>query len=239
MTTYLKSIPSVISGISVTDAYQSALKIMGHDYANKYANYFAKKQKTIKSGKSSFRDSGRQKTYNAEFKAIREYKNITLEESKRGVDEEKRKAQFKTLNWKESQRYFKKIAKSKTYQKLCENRIGSNGGHKNPTLVKKVFRGATAGRACWNGVMELQENNCPYTIIHEFAHLCGNMHHDIGFRRDVIKLASVFLGKEFGNRLKKEFKDAKLKITTGNHVMSPEQWIASVMRMEKIRESKS
>ena len=49
-----------------------------------------------------------------------------------------------------------------------------------PTLVKKVFRGATAGRACWNGVMELQENNCPYTIIHEFAHLCGNMHHDIG-----------------------------------------------------------
>ena len=99
MTTYLKSIPSVISGISVTDAYQSALKIMSHDYANKYANYFAKKQKTIKSGKSSFRDSGRQKTYNAEFKAIREYKNITLEESKRGVDEEKRKAQFKTLNW--------------------------------------------------------------------------------------------------------------------------------------------
>ena len=35
------------------------------------------------------------------------------------------------------------------------------------------------------------------------------------------------------------FKDAKLKITTGSHVMSPEQWIASVMRMEKIRESKS
>ena len=239
MTTYLKSIPSVISGISVTDAYQSALKIMSHDYAYKYSNYFAKKQKTIKSGKSSFRDSGRQKTYNAEFKAIREYKNITLEESKRGVDEEKRKAQFKTLNWKQTQKYFNKIAKSKTYQKLCENRIGSNGGHKNPTVVKKVFRGATAGRACWNGVMELQENNCPYTIIHEFAHLCGNMHHDIGFRRDVIKLATMFLGKDFGKRLKKEFKDAKLKITTGSHVMSPEQWIASVMRMEKIRESKS
>ena len=222
-----------------TDAYQAASKIMSHDYANKYANYWSKKQKTIKSGKSSFRDSGRQKTYNAEFKAIREYKNITLEESKRGVDEEKRKAQFKTLNWKQTQKYFNKIAKSKTYQKLCENRIGSNGGHKNPTVVKKVFRGATAGRACWNGVMELQENNCPYTIIHEFAHLCGNMHHDIGFRRDVIKLATMFLGKDFGKRLKKEFKDAKLKITTGSHVMSPEQWIASVMRMEKIRESKS
>ena len=122
---------------------------------------------------------------------------------------------------------------------MCENRIGSNGGHKNPTVVKKVFRGATAGRACYNGVMELQENNCPYTIIHEFAHLCGNMHHDIGFRRDVIKLSSMFLGQEFARQLKQNFKDAKLKITTGSHVMSPEQWIASVMRMEKIRESKS
>ena len=122
---------------------------------------------------------------------------------------------------------------------MCDNRIGSNGGHKNPTVVKKVFRGATAGRACYNGVMELQENNCPYTIIHEFAHLCGNMHHDIGFRRDVIKLSSMFLGQEFARQLKKNFKDAKLKITTGSHVMSPEQWIASVMRMEKIRESKS
>ena len=222
-----------------TDAYQAASKIMSHDYANKYANYWSKKNKTIKSGKSAFKDSGRQKTYNAEFKAIREYKNITLEESKRGVDEDKRRAQFKKLDWKQTQKYFKKIAKSKTYHKLCDNKIGSNGGHKNPTLVKKTFRGATAGRACWNGVMELQEVNCPYTIIHEFAHLCGNMHHDIGFRRDVIKLASVFIGKEFGNQLKKEFKDAKLKITTGSHIMSPEQWIASVMRMEKIRERNS
>ena len=213
---------------SSTDAYQDALKIMGHDYANKYANYWSKKNKTIKSGKANFKDSGRQKTYNAEFEALREYKKLYPND-----------ARFKFLDWKGSQKLFKKIAKSKTYHKLCDNKIGSNGGHKNPTLVKKTFRGATAGRACWNGVMELQEVNCPYTIIHEFAHLCGNMHHDIGFRRDVIKLASVFIGKVFGNQLKKEFKAAKLKITTGSHIMSPEQWITSVMRMEKIRESKS
>ena len=213
---------------SSTDAYQDALKIMGHDYANKYANYWSKKNKTIKSGKANFKDSGRQKTYNAEFEALREYKKLYPND-----------ARFKFLDWKGSQKLFKKIAKSKTYQKLCDNRVGSNGGHNNPSLVKKVFRGATAGRATWYGGMELQENNCPYTIVHEFAHLCGNMHHDIGFRRDVIKLASMFLRKEFGNILKKCFKDAKLKITTGSHIMSPEQWIASVMRMEKIRESKS
>ena len=39
----------MINGISTTDVYQKALPIMGHDYANKYANYYAKKQKTIKS----------------------------------------------------------------------------------------------------------------------------------------------------------------------------------------------
>ena len=52
-----------------TDAYQAASKIMSHEYANKYANYWSKKNKTIKSGKANFKDSGRQKTYNAEFEA--------------------------------------------------------------------------------------------------------------------------------------------------------------------------
>ena len=214
-----------------TDAYQAAVKIMGHDYANKYANYWSKKNKTIKSGKSAFKDSGRQKTYNAEFKAIAEWKN----KSKENMLSDK----FKTLNWKETVKYCKKIAKSKTYKKLCENTIGSSVGKLNVSIEKAAFRGATAGQATWYGAIRLKENNCPYTIVHEFAHLCGNMHHDIGFRRDVIKLASVFLGKEFGNILKKSFKDAKLKITTGSHIMSPEQWIASVMRMEKIRERNS
>ena len=216
---------------SSTDAYQDASKIMAHEYANKYADYWTKKTKTIKSGKANFKDSGRQKTYNAEFKALAEYKRKSKENM---LD-----PRFRTLDWKGSQKLFKKIAKSATYKKLCENEIGSTKKSTNCSLVKKKFRGATAGRATWYGGMELQENNCPYTIVHEFAHLCGNMHHDIGFRRDVIKLSSMFLGKEFGNILKKCFKDAKLKITTGSHIMSPEQWIASVMRMEKIRESKS
>ena len=211
-----------------TDAYQSALKIMGHEYANKYANYWSKKNKTIKSGKANFKDSGRQKTYNAEFAALAEYRKLYPNNKKTAI-----------LNWKGTEKLFKKIAKSKTYLKLCENEVGSTKKTTMPTLVKKSFRGATAGRATWYGAMELQEHNCPYTVIHEFAHLCGNMHHDIGFRRDVIKLSSMFLGQEFARQLKKNFKDAKLKITTGSHVMSPEQWIASVMRMEKIRESKS
>ena len=221
-------IPKMINGVSATDAYQSALPIMGHDYANKYANYFCKKQKTIKSGKANFKDSGRQKTYNAEFEALAKYKKLYPND-----------ARFKRLDWKGSVKLFKKISKSATYKKLCANEIGSSKKNYYPTLEKANFRHATAGQATWYGAMRLKENNCPYTIVHEFAHLCGNMHHDIGFRRDVIKLSSMFLGKEFGMILKKCFKEAKLKITTGSHIMSPEQWIASVMRMEKIREKMS
>ena len=209
---------------SSTDAYQAASKIMSHEYANKYANYWSKKNKTIKSGKANFKDSGRQKTYNAEFAALAEYGKMYPHD-----------ARFQMLDWKGSQKLFKKISKSATYKKLCANEIGSSKKNYYPTLEKANFRNATAGQATWYGAMRLKENNCPYTIVHEFAHLCGNMHHDIGFRRDVIKLSSMFLGKEFGMILKKSFKDAKLKITTGSHIMSPEKWIESVVRMEKIR----
>ena len=210
---------------SSTDAYQAAAKIMSHDYANKYANYWSKKQKVIKTGKANFKDSGRQKTYNAEFAAIAEYRNKYPNDVK-----------FKRLNWKQSQKYFKKIAKSKTYQDLCKKEDASRYGRLDPQLELAHFRGATAGQATWYGTMRLQESNCPYTIIHEFAHLCGNMHHDIGFRRDVIKLSSRFLGTEFAKMLKGQFKKAKLKVTVSQHIMTPEKWIESVMRMEKIRE---
>jgi len=198
---------------------------MSHDYANKYANYWQKKNRTIKTGKANRKDAGRQKTYNAEFAAIAEYKNKYPESTK-----------FKRLNWKQSERYFKKVAKSKTYQALCAKTDASRMGQKQPTLQLAHFRGATAGQATSWGTMRLAQTNCPYTIIHEFAHLCGNMHHDIGFRRDVIKLSSRFFGTEFAKMLKGQFKKAKLKVTVSQHIMTPEKWIESVMRMEKIRE---
>ena len=210
---------------SSTDAYQAALKIMSHDYANKYANYWQKKQKVIKTGKANFKDAGRQKTYNAEFAAIAEYRAKYPECTK-----------LKRLNWKQSQKYFKKIAKSKTYKDLCAKEDASRYGRLDPTLELARFRGATAGQATYYGSMRLAQTNCPYTIIHEFAHLCGNMHHDIGFRRDVLKLSSRFLGTEFAKMLKGQFKKAKLKTTVSQHIMTPEKWIESVMRMEKIRE---
>jgi len=108
---------------SSTDAYQAAAKIMSHEYANKYANYWSKKNKVIKTGKANFKDAGRQKTYNSEFAAIAEYKNKYPNCTK-----------FKRLNWKQSERYFKKVAKSKTYQDLCMKEDASRYGRTYPKL---------------------------------------------------------------------------------------------------------
>ena len=109
-------------------------------------------------------------------------------------------------------------------------------GHKQPTLELAHFRGRNYRSSNYIWYDATSETNCPYTIIHEFAHLCGNMHHDIGFRCDVIKLSSRFFGVEFAKILKGQFKKNKLKVTVSQHIMTPEKWIESVMRMEKIRE---
>ena len=66
---------SILCTRSSTDAYQSNAKIMSHEYANKYANYWSKKNKVIKTGKANFKDVVGQKTYNAEFCAIAEWKH--------------------------------------------------------------------------------------------------------------------------------------------------------------------
>ena len=58
---------------SSTDAYQAAAKIMSHEYANKYANYWSKEQGN-QTGKMNFKDLVARKTYNSEFAAIAEYK---------------------------------------------------------------------------------------------------------------------------------------------------------------------
>ena len=214
----------IMNFIGTKDAYEiykEALNIMGNDLANKYTNYVQKKQGIQKRGKVALSDSSRNKCYTAEFAAIREFK--------------KQGGVVKTLNVKQTKAYFKKVAKSKTYLTLCHSTEASSFGHKQPTLEINNFRGATAGTASSWGNMRLQEQNSEYTVIHEFAHLCGNMHHDIGFRRDVIKLASRFMGTAFAKILKAEFKKAKLKVTVPQNIKSPEKWLQDYNKMAALR----
>ena len=73
--------------ISSTDAYQAALATerMGHDLANKYANYYAKKSRAIRTGRlqASGVDSGRNKVYQSEFALQRKLSLIHISEPTR------------------------------------------------------------------------------------------------------------------------------------------------------------
>ena len=206
---------------SSTDAYQAALAtgVMNNDLANKYANYFHKKSRAIRTGRlqASGVDSGRSKVYSAEFAVQRKYPDSS-----------------QNMTEKEATRYFKRIIKSKTYQNLC----GSNG-RTSPTLrfMKASSSPRVAGTAGWNGVVSLRPHcgTNKYTILHELAHTAGNMHHDVGFRVTVVKLVSRFLGTQMAKDLKKEFKSRKLKMTVSQNIQSPLKWLESYQKMAAMR----
>ena len=207
---------------SSTDAYQAALAtgVMNNDLANKYANYFQKKSRAIRTGRlqASGVDSGRSKVYSAEFAVQRKYPDSSV-----------------NLSEKETTRYFKRIIKSKTYQNLC----GSNG-RTNPTLrfMKASANPRVAGTAGYNGVISLRPNcgTNKYTLLHELAHTAGNMHHDIGFRVDLVKLVSRFLGTDMAKDLKKEFRSRKLKMSVSQNIQSPLKWLESYQKMAAMRD---
>ena len=102
-----------MTNYSPTDAYQMALPKMGHELANKYADYFAKKQKAIKTGRlqNSYVDSGRNKVYKSEWATEAKFPEVK-----------------KSMTEKEITKFFKRVVKSKTYQTLSEK------GCSNPTL---------------------------------------------------------------------------------------------------------
>ena len=207
---------------SSTDAYQAALAtgVMNNDLANKYANYFHKKSRAIRTGRlqASGVDSGRSKVYSAEFAVQRKYPDSS-----------------QNMTEKEATRYFKRIIKSKTYQNLC----GSNG-RTSPTLrfMKASSSPRVAGTAGWNGVVSLRPHcgTNKYTILHELAHTAGNMHHDVGFRVTVVKLVSRFLGTQMAKDLKKEFRSRKLKMSVSQNIMSPLKWLEGYKRMAAMRD---
>jgi hypothetical protein len=202
--------------ISSTDAYEMALPKMGHTLANKYANYFGKKQLAIKTGRlqNSYVDSGRNKVYKSEFATERKFPQAQLTE-------------------KEITKFFKRVVKSKTYQTLSEK------GNSNPRLefMKTVkYNARIAGQATY-GMVRLQPS-CGMTkwvVLHELAHTAGHMHHDVPFRQALVKLISRFLGTEVAKELKRQFRERKVKMTVSQVIMSPEKWLENYNKMAALR----
>jgi len=204
--------------ISSTDAYQMAVGKMGHDLAMKYANYWTKKQKAIKTGRlqNSYVDSGRNKVYKSEWATEAKFPEVK-----------------KSMTEKEITKFFKRVVKSKTYQTLSEK------GNSNPKLefMKTVnYNARIAGQATY-GKIRLQPS-CgmnKWVVLHELAHTAGHMHHDVPFRQTLVKLISRFLGTEVAKELKRQFRARKVKMTVSQVIMSPEKWLDNYNKMAALR----
>jgi hypothetical protein len=185
-----------------------------NDILELFDKYLRKQKRVKRYGRASFQDGSKSKVYRAEWKFQAEH------------------GSGKTFqDYSEAEKYIKKVIKSKTWSKL--------GGRSNVRLVeKKDYKGRsrTAGMAYTDGRLQL----CPshglneYTVLHELAHLCGHMHHDLSFRLCLVSLVSRFMGRDNAKALKKAFRDGGLKMSRRSP-MTPERWLESYFRMEDMR----
>jgi hypothetical protein len=176
-----------------------------------YDRYLKKHDSIKKRGRVVHNDSERQKVYNAEFAFGHDH----------GYGQK-----FKTEG--DVQKYLKKVKKSKTWEKL--------GGHKNVRIQTTAMR-SSAGMAYPGGRIELSSKHGmnEYVLLHEMAHQCGNMHHDVGFRQDLLSLVSRFMGRVASKKLKAQFKKSKLRLSWPSE-KEPEQWLNMYCRTASMRD---
>lgn len=186
-----------------------------NDLIQKYLDYTQSKQRVIKTGRTAWNDSGKSKTYKAEWKFQAKFKYDIVDFD----------------NAKEAQKYMKRILKSKLWAELC------GGDARIPTLDVISFRGRTAGRAYGYKIELCAMNGMDaYTLLHEMAHCAGHMHHDVSFRQCILRLTSRFIGVEAAKFLKKCFKEQGLKMSVRQGLKSPEEWLVGYQRLAAARE---
>ena len=188
------------------------------EHIMKFLDYVNKKETLIETGRKNgkhSRDSAKSKVYSAEFKYERTY----------GYGKK-----FKNLE--EAQKYCDKVLASKTWKKI------STAGVKNIALAE-MSGSRTMGRA-WAHNIDLNRKSGlnQYVLLHEMAHSAGNMHHDVRFRINLLKLVSRFIGSEQAAYLKACFKEKKLKVTESSNIKSPEVWKKGYDRLAAARKEK-
>ena len=188
------------------------------EHIMKFLDYVNKKETLIETGRKNgkhSRDSAKSKVYSAEFKYERTY----------GYGKK-----FKNLE--EAQKYCDKVLASKTWKKI------STAGVKNIALAEMTGT-RTMGRAWANNIdLNRKSGLNQYVLLHEMAHSAGNMHHDVRFRINLLKLVSRFIGSEQAAYLKACFKEKKLKVTESSNIKSPEVWKKGYDRLAAARKEK-
>ena len=132
------------------------------------------------------------------------------------------KKEYNFDNIDQCQKFVNKVVSSKTWNKVCERTRRHIA-----TVQMKNISGGVAGRAEYGGVIYLKP--CTgfnkYTILHELAHQAGNWHHGRSFRKTLLTLTSRFLGKQYADALKAEFKKSKLAYGDARKPLTFTQWL--------------
>lgn len=200
-------------------------------FLSKYKEYLYKvehKQRLVNRNRTAMTDSQQKKVYTAEHTWWR----MLFEQGFQ-------KKCFDGLH--DANDYLKKIVRSKTWEKLCAEFKGCHKP-KLELLQNRKVNVRTLGLTSWGGVISLAPNGGlnEMILLHELAHACGNMHHDVGFRIAEVKLVSRFIGRKEGQLLRKCFRERKLKMTMpkATEAKSPEEWLTFYNRLQVARSSR-
>lgn len=201
---------------SSAQVYLDSIQLLGRELAEKYADYYERKTRLKNSGRVAFKDSTMSKFYSAERRFENKYGS--------GIP-------FYHID--DAQEYANRVCKSKLWKEITKDR-----GHKNVTIKskKRVSNAATAG-VSYGHLIQL-DPTCgmsEYVLLHELAHSAGYMHHDISYRKILLKLVSRFMGIESAKRLKDEIKKAGLKMIVKSTIKSPDDWLKDYHKMKNLR----
>lgn len=213
--------------------YSEAKELFGEESElfSRYSDYLAKqstKRILLARNRTSATDSQRSKVYHSERLWLGSARENNLPKI----------VEFQDYN--EALKYFNKVVRSRTYEKLCAEFKGVS----NPRLEMKKDRwdSRSAGLAYSNGLIKL----CPrygldeHVLLHELAHTCGNTHHDVGFRVALVKLVSRFISREHGKLLHKAYRANRLKMSLNKDKKpkSPADWLKFYNRLQNARSAR-
>jgi hypothetical protein len=199
---------------AIADENEVSLRV-----ANLYAEYVAKakeKNMVLNMGRTTLRDSTRQKTYNAENKFMAIHG--------RGVS-------FSTVE--QAQKFADKVFASKVWEKHKTNRVSRT----SPRIEYSSKMTRYSGMAYSNRIVLGRNGMNAYILLHELAHTNGHRHHDATFRKCLVAFVTKFMGKEQGALLKQYFKADGLKMTVpaAKTVKEFKDWYAFYKRAEVAR----
>jgi len=161
------------------------------------------KQNRYSSGSNYVVDSEMTKVYRCEWKLQREFPII-----------------HEVLSKNCAEKYVDRILKSKYWKDNAQGKRIIVEWYKD-----MGGRRAVNGTAYGSSIKLSPSGSSKYVIIHELVHCMGYMNHGRGFRNKLVEMTSRFLGRDVAKQLKKNFREAKLKMNKPRPILTYEEWV--------------